>query len=386
MSLVARWLDRIEAVPAASWDGLRTDAHPFVSHAFLGALESSGSLRRELGWRAEHLTLWRDGVLVGAAPAYRKANSHGEFVFDFAIADAYERSLGHYYPKRLVAVPYSPVTGPRLLARSDEDRHALVEALAADVRARGWSSAHVNFLPETECSAFAADWLARSDWQFHWHNRGYRDFSDFLDALTAKKRKNIRQERSRLVRGGWYFERRSGAELSGDDLEFVHRAYALTFAQKGNTPALTPDFFARLCAELPAQVLVVFAWHGGERRACAFLLQGAGTLYGRYWGCVEDAPGLHFETCYYQGIEHAIAQRLQVFEPGAQGEHKIARGFLPTRTHSRHYFPHPEFRAAIADYLRRESVQLERYRAAVMRHSPYAETRRGTEPAPTIPP
>lgn len=371
MSVTVRWLDRIAAVPVADWDALHGGDHPFVAHAFLDALEQSGSLRRDLGWRAEHLTLWRDDRLVAAAPAYRKDNSHGEFVFDFAFADAYERSIGAYYPKRLVAVPYSPVTGPRLLARSDSDRRALVETLAEDTRARGWSSAHVNFLPDSECPSFDADWLPRFDWQFHWTNRGYRDFDDFLEALTAKKRKNIHQERARLGRDGWRFERRTGADLSPKDIDFIHRCYVRTFADKGNTPALTRDFFERIGRDLPTRTLAVVASRGDEPLACAFLLQSDTTLYGRYWGCIEDAPGLHFETCYHQGIEHAIGCGLQAFEPGAQGEHKIARGFLPVRTHSRHHFAHAGFRLAIADYLKREAQHLERYREAVLRHSPY---------------
>lgn len=371
MSVTAHWLDRIAAVPAADWDALHEGDHPFVAHAFLDALEHSGSLRRDLGWRAEHLTLRRDGKLVAAAPAYRKDNSHGEFVFDFAFAESHERAVGDYYPKRLVAVPYSPVPGPRLLAHTDPDRRTLVATLADDARARGWSSAHVNFLPEAECAAFDADWLPRHDWQFHWSNRGYRDFDDFLDTLTSKKRKNIKQERRHLERDGWRFERRSGAELSATDIDFVHHCYVRTFADKGNTPALTRDFFARICRDLPTRTLAVVALRGNEPFACAFLLQSSTTLYGRYWGCIEDAPGLHFETCYHQGIEHAIAHGLQVFEPGAQGEHKIARGFLPVRTHSRHFFAHAGFRLAIADYLKREAQHLDRYREAVMRHSPY---------------
>lgn len=371
MSLAVRWLDRIAAVPAADWDALHGCDHPFVAHAFLDALEQSGSLRRDLGWRAEHLTLRRDGKLVAAAPAYRKDNSHGEFVFDFAFAESHERAVGDYYPKRLVAVPYSPVPGPRLLARSEADRYALVAALADDTRTRRWSSAHVNFLPEAECAVFDTEWLPRHDWQFHWSNRGYRDFDDFLDTLTSKKRKNIKQERRHLERDGWRFERRSGAEMSATDIDFIHHCYVRTFADKGNTPALTRDFFTRICRDLPTRTLAVVALRRDVALACAFLLQSSTTLYGRYWGCIEDAPGLHFETCYHQGIEHAIAHGLQVFEPGAQGEHKIARGFLPVRTHSRHFFAHAGFRLAIADYLKREAQHLDRYRAAVMRHSPY---------------
>lgn len=372
MTLAVRWLSRLDEVPAAEWNALRPDDNPFLAHALLSALETSGSLRAGLGWRAEHLTLWRGETLVAAAPAYRKANSHGEFVFDFAFADAYERALGDYYPKRLVAVPYSPVCGPRLLARDAGARRALVEALAADTRQRGWSSAHVNFLPRNECEAFGDEWLPRIDWQFHWHNPGYRSFDDFLDALIAKKRKNIRQERARLMRDGWRFERRSGGDLAAADVDFIHQCYVATFAEKGNTPALTRAFFAAVCRLLPAQTWAVFGYRGDERQACAFLLSSATTLYGRYWGCIgEPAPGLHFETCYYQGIELAIAEQLQTYEPGAQGEHKIARGFLPTRVHSRHYFPNADFRTAIADYLGREARQLERYRDVVLRHSPY---------------
>ena len=372
MSLRVRWLDRIDAVPAADWDALRRDDSPFVSHAFLSALERSGSLRAGLGWTPQYLTLWRDAALVAAAPGYRKANSHGEFVFDFAFADAYERALGDYYPKRLVAVPYTPVRGPRLLARGSDERRALVAALAADTRERGWSSAHVNFIADAECSAFGAAWLARSDWQFHWHDRGYRDFDDFLAVLNAKKRKNIRQERARLARDGWRFERIRGSDLDDAAIDFIHRCYVATFSEKGNTPALTREFFAMICRTLPTQTWAVFAFERDRRAACAFLLSDASTLYGRYWGCIgEPAPGLHFETCYYQGIELALEQRLETFEPGAQGEHKIARGFLPTRTHSRHYFPNPEFSAAIAGYLAREARHLERYREVVMKHSPY---------------
>ncbi|MBK7042608.1 MAG: GNAT family N-acetyltransferase [Rhodanobacteraceae bacterium] len=374
MSLAVHWLDRIDAVPATDWNALCGDDHPFVAHAFLNAIEASDSLRSDLGWCAEHLTLWRDNRLVAAAPTYRKANSHGEFVFDFAFADAYERSIGNYYPKRLVAVPYSPVTGPRLLASTDADRRALVATLATDTVSRGWSSAHVNFLRESECDAFDEQWLPRCDWQFHWHNHGYRDFDDFLDALNAKKRKNIRQERARLLGNDWRFERRHGQELEAEHIDFLHRCYVLTFADKGNTPSLTRDFFARICRDLPRQTLAVFAYRGDQLLASSFLLQSANVLYGRYWGGIENAPGLHFETCYYQGIEHAIAQGLSVFEPGAQGEHKIARGFLPTRTHSRHFFAHPGFRNAIADYLKREARELDHYRDAVLRHSPYGVT------------
>lgn len=374
----AQAIERIAQVPAADWDALTGSDQPFVSHAFLDALESSGSIRRELGWRPQHLLLREDGRLVAALPCYLKSNSHGEFVFDWAWAEAYQRHDLRYYPKLLIGVPYTPVTGPRLLVADGPAaprwRATLRRTLVDLVAASQLSSAHVNFLGETDAGALAHDpWLPRSDWQFHWHNPGYRDFDDFLDTLTAKKRKNIRQERLHLARAGIRFEHRPGDTLSVPEWQQLHQLYVRTFEARMNTPALSAGFFERLGQRLPDQVLALLAWRGDTLLAMALCLRDRERLYGRYWGSFEEVPGLHFATCYYEGIEYAIRQRLRWFEPGAQGEHKIARGFLPTRVRSAHHIAHPAFRTAI-----RQAVWEEwRHRTQIARiyaeHSPYRQ-------------
>ncbi|MHB1272475.1 MAG: GNAT family N-acetyltransferase [Rhodanobacter sp.] len=371
----------IAELPAAQWDALRGDANPFVSHAFLAALEQGGCIRSDWGWQAHHLGLHEDGELLAAAPLYLKGNSHGEFVFDFSWASAWQRAGGEYYPKLLNAVPYSPVPGPRLLAgrhqRSATLQQALVEAMRNEALRLGLSSVHANFLPEDELGAFESGvpdrrWLARSDVQFHWHNRDYRHFPDFLAALTHKKRKNILRERSRVEASGLALEWRSGDTLNPGEWQRVHALYAATFDAKGNHAALTAAFFARL-GELGPCVQLALARHAESIVAMALFMQSDNVLYGRYWGAAVDVPGLHFELCYYRGIEYAIANKLARFEPGAQGEHKLARGFLPVRTHSRHYLADPRFRAAVAAALAREAAAMDAYAAELHEHSPYAD-------------
>ncbi|MGN6655128.1 MAG: GNAT family N-acetyltransferase [Rhodanobacter sp.] len=367
-----RFHDAIAELPAAAWDALRGEANPFVSHAFLRALEDTGCIRPDWGWQAHHLGLYDDDRLVAAAPLYLKGNSHGEFVFDWSWASAWERAGGEYYPKLLCGVPYSPVPGPRLLAGTPALRQALVEAMRGEVQRLGLSSVHANFLPATEAAAFDEDWLARSDVQFHWHNRGYRHFPDFLAALNHKKRKNILHERARVAASGLALEWRGGETLREDEWERVHALYEATFEDKGNHAVLTPAFFRRL-GELGPLAQLALARMGGQIVAMALFVQGDGVLYGRYWGSLVDVPGLHFELCYYQGIEYAIAQRLRRFEPGAQGEHKLARGFLPARTLSRHWLAHPGFRAAVSHALAREAPAMDAYAEELRRHSPYAQ-------------
>ncbi|GAB2545281.1 GNAT family N-acetyltransferase [Rhodanobacter koreensis] len=371
----ARFHAAIDQLPATAWDALRADANPFVSHAFLAALEHGGCIRPEWGWQAHHLGLHEDGRLLAAAPLYLKGNSHGEFVFDFSWASAWQRAGGEYYPKLLNAVPYSPVPGPRLLAGNDERtpmlQRTLVEAMRSEAERLGLSSVHANFLQETELDAFDKDWLARSDVQFHWHNRGYRHFPDFLAALNHKKRKNILRERSQVVASGVVIEWRSGDTLNSDEWRRVHALYEATFDMKGNHAALTAAFFQQL-GELGPTAQLALARHAEDIVAMALFVQGNGVLYGRYWGASLDVPGLHFELCYYQGIEHAIAHRLARFEPGAQGEHKLARGFLPVRTHSRHYLVNKDFRAAVATALAHEAPAVDAYAAELQGHSPYA--------------
>jgi predicted N-acyltransferase len=374
--LTARFHPAIAELPAATWDALRANANPFVSHAFLHALERTGCIQPAWGWQAHHLGLYEGDRLVAAAPLYLKGNSHGEFVFDWSWAGAWERAGGTYYPKLLNAVPYSPVPGPRLLAGRDERspglRQALVEAMRAETERLGLSSVHANFLQPEELAAFGRSWLARSDVQFHWHNRGYVDFEGFLATLKAKKRKNIRQERAHVAASGLAIGMRSGGSLDADEWRQVHALYAATFDAKGNHAALTGAFFQAL-GGLGEAVQVATAAKDGRILAMALFLQGEGTLYGRYWGARVDVPGLHFELCYYRGIEHAIAHGLQRFEPGAQGEHKLARGFVPVRTHSRHYLAHPQFREAVRQALAHEAEAMDDYVAELAAHAPYAE-------------
>ncbi|GAA0888846.1 GNAT family N-acetyltransferase [Rhodanobacter soli] len=370
----------IAELPAAEWDALRADANPFVSHAFLDALERSGCIRPDWGWQAHHVGLYEDGRLRAAAPLYLKGNSHGEFVFDWSWASAWQRAGGEYYPKLLNGVPYSPVPGPRLLAgnhvRTPSLQRELVEAMRREAERLGLSSVHANFLQPAELAAFDDDvpdqgWLARSDVQFHWHNHGYRHFPDFLAALNHKKRKNILHERRQVAASGLAIEWRSGDTLDDDEWQRVHALYEATFDMKGNHAALTAAFFRRL-GTLGSTAQLALARDGAAIVAMALFVQSSNVLYGRYWGASVDVPGLHFELCYYRGIEHAIAHQLDRFEPGAQGEHKLARGFLPVRTHSRHYLVNPDFRAAVAKALASEAEAVDAYAAGLRSHSPYA--------------
>ncbi|MDR2012266.1 MAG: GNAT family N-acetyltransferase [Rhodanobacter sp.] len=376
--IVARFHAAVDEIPSATWNALRADDNPFLDHAFLSGLERHGCVRRDYGWRPHHLGIYRDACLIAAAPLYLKTNSHGEFVFDWSWAHAYAQHGLNYYPKLLCAVPYSPVCGPRLLtgAATDADtlRGIAIDAIRDETRRLGLSSAHLNFATETDAAAFAGrDWLMRFDWQFHWHNAGWTTFDEFLAALNHKKRKNIRGERARVARAGVCCEIRHGDELDATHWRALHAFYRSTFDDKGNHPALTLDFFHHLGAAMPRNVVAVLCRRGSALLAGALMLRSSTTLYGRYWGYHEHVEGLHFEACYYQGIEYCLRERLAMFEPGAQGEHKLARGFLPTRTRSFHWIADPRFRAAIANALRHEARALDAYRDHLLMHSPYAE-------------
>jgi hypothetical protein len=378
--LAARFHSHLEEIDAPDWNALLPDDNPFVSHEFLAGLEQHGCIRADYGWRAHHLGLYRGGRLLAAVPLYLKANSHGEYVFDWSWASAYERNGAAYYPKLLAAVPYSPICGARLLVQDEEApalRSALVSALTATVDRAGLSSAHVNFVSPADVEALmAAGWLARFDWQFHWANgAGWHSFDDFLASLTHKKRKNIRHERAQVERAGVACEVRHGDEIDAAMWRTIHELYLNTFAERGNHPALTLAFFRHLGAAMPRRVLAVLCRRGGDIIAMALLLRSSTTLYGRYWGCRENVPGLHFEACYYQGIDYCLRHGLAKFEPGAQGEHKLARGFLPARTRSFHYLADARFRAAVRDALRREAAGMEEYHSELLQHSPYAAAR-----------
>lgn len=364
-------------LPAAAWDALHDGRNPFITHAFLSGLETTGCLRPDWGWTPCHLGLWEGEALVAAAPGYLKANSHGEFVFDHAWAHAYARHGLDYYPKWLCAVPYSPVTGPRLLARDADARRRLPAAIAGFAGHGGLSSAHVNFHDEVDDAAFDADaqgagWLLREDLQYHWRNQaGWRDFDDFLAAMDHKHRKNIRQERRKVREAGIVMRVVHGDEASADDLAAMHGFYLATFADYGNSPALTLAFLQNLARAMPRQLVLVLAERDGTPIAGALCLRGGDTLYGRYWGASERHPGLHFEACYYQGIDYCLREGLRHFEPGAQGEHKIARGFLPVRVRSRHWIADPRFADALRGWCAEERAAIAPQQQALRRHAPF---------------
>lgn len=368
----ARIFGKLAGIEPADWDALHDGKNPFVTHAFLSGVEQHGCLREEWGWKPQHLTLWQGETLIAAAPGYLKNNSHGEFVFDHAWAHAYARYGQDYFPKWLCAAPYSPVTGPRLLARDDDSRRTLLAAIARMTGDAGLSSAHVNFYTESENAAFGDDWLPRIDVQYHWRNEaGWQGFDDFLAAMDHKHRKNIRQERAKTQRAGIAFRVVHGRDASDDDLAAMYGFYLQTFAEYGNSPALTLEFLRHLAKAMPDSLVMFLADHEGETIAGALCLRGGDTLYGRYWGASRTLPGLHFETCYYQGIDYCLREGLRVFEPGAQGEHKLARGFLPTIVRSRHWIADPDFAQALARWCEEEAISIRSYAAALASHSPF---------------
>ena len=371
-AVTARIADGVAAIPADQWDACAGRENPFVGHAFLSALEASGSVGGRSGWQPIPIVIdAADGVPVGIAPAYAKSHSRGEYVFDHAWADAWERAGGSYYPKLQLAAPFSPVPGPRLLLRDDGAAPALIAAVEAVTDQHDLSSAHATFVSPDQLAAFeAAGWLVREGTQFHWRNDGYATFDDFLAALASRKRKAIRKERAAAVAG------LTIRHLTGDAIEPRHWDAFWTFYQdtgsrKWGQPYLTRSFFPLLGAALGEQVLLVLAERDGRPIAGALNLIGTDTLYGRYWGCSEDVPFLHFELCYYQAIDAAIQRGLATVEAGAQGEHKLARGYVPVPTWSAHYIPDRGFRSAVAEFLVRERAGVESDQAYLGAMTPF---------------
>lgn len=369
-------LTSLDQICADEWDRLLPDGQPFLRHAFLGALEDSGSVGRRCGWQPAHRLL-RDagGGLLAAMPTYVKSHSRGEYVFDWAWADACERAGIVYYPKLLAAVPFSPVGGARLLAREAVQAARLLDGLTGHLAEQGLSGLHVNFT-----DAFAdgvidgrEGWLERLGCQFHWFNRGYRDFQDFLDALASRKRKQMRKEREQVAGQGVDFDWRAGGELTEAEWDFVYACYANTYLVRGQRPYLTRVLFSLLAERLPEAIRVVLARQGGRPVAMAWFLLDGDCLYGRYWGCLADFDRLHFETCFYQGLEQAIALGLGRFDAGAQGEHKLIRGFEPVLTRSWHYLVHPGLRAAVADFLVQERAGVLAYAEEARQALPYRQ-------------
>ena len=366
----------IDDIDPLQWNALSAPGHPFLRHEFLAALEHGGCLGPGSGWQPNLLVLSDARGLAAAAPAYLKSDSYGEFVFDFAWAEAYRRYGLEYYPKLAVAVPFTPAGGPRLLVRADLDQAAtarrLLEALEQHAAQRRLSSVHALFLDEPGRAACErAGWLLRRDCQFHWTNRGYVSFEHYLETFTAEKRKKARRERRRVQESGIRFETRFGAELDPDLLDAVYGFHRDTFVRHGHEPYLTRAFFGEIARTLGDALVVKIARHGHTPVAAAIFFWCPETLYGRYWGACGAYHSLHFEACYHQGIEFCIEHGIRRFEPGTQGEHKVSRGFEPQLTCSAHYIADPRFREAIGRFLAQEADLIEEYAGQVREHVPF---------------
>lgn len=359
----------------SEWNRLVPTDNPFLNHGFLSALELSGSVGARTGWTPAHqLVFDAHGVLSAALPAYLKTHSFGEYVFDHGWADACARAGIDYYPKLLAGVPFSPVTGPRLLGDSAVMGQVL-DSLTQSLEQQGLSSLHVNFtnVADDEVMRGREGWLERLGCQFHWQNRGYRDFQDFLDSLSSRKRKQIRKEREQVAGQGIEFEWREGHQLTEAEWDFVYLCYANTYRVRGRPPYLTRMFFSLLAERMPELIRVVIAKQGAQPVAMAFSLVGGDSFYGRYWGCLAEFDRLHFETCFYQGMDYAISAGLQRFDAGAQGEHKLIRGFEPVITRSWHYLCHPGLRAAVAGFLEEEREGVSLYAKEACSLLPYRQ-------------
>jgi predicted N-acyltransferase len=366
----------IDELDPRQWNALGGDRNPFLRHEFFAALEHTHCVGAGTGWEPCYLTLSDDAGLAAAAPAFVKTHSYGEFVFDFAWAQAYARIGRRYYPKLSVAVPFTPATGPRLLLRSDLDRADTAARLLKSVEAysasHGISSVHALFLDESaRASCEQAGWLMRRDCQFHWTNRGYSSFDAYLETFTAEKRKKARRERRRVAEAGICFETRMGNELDERVLDQVYAFHRDTFLRHGHEPYLTRAFFSEAARTLGDALMVKLAVHAGTPVAAAIFFWCKEALFGRYWGAAADYHSLHFEACYHQGIEFCIEHRVARFEPGTQGEHKVSRGFEPAITWSAHYIANRQFRDAIEDYLKREGRAVDAYAEEVQAHVPF---------------
>jgi predicted N-acyltransferase len=372
-----RVIGSLSEIDAGSWDSCANPpgepVNPFVSYAFLRALEDSESATRQTGWLARHLVL-ENGDVRGVVPCYRKSHSYGEYVFDHGWAEAFARAGGRYYPKLQVSVPFTPVTGPRLMAREPKARALLAEGLRELCEEQSASSVHITFLPERDWGAFGGpDWLRRTDIQFHWHNKGYATFEEFLSDLSSRKRKNIRKERETVHRAGINCEWITGREITESHWDAFFKFYMDTGSRKWGSPYLTREFFSLIGGAMPDQIMLVMCRRARRLIAGALNLIGSDALYGRNWGAIEHHACLHFEACYYQAIEFAIAHKLDRVEAGAQGPHKLARGYLPQMTHSLHHFSHPGLAQAVARYLEQERAAIAAEKRELGDFSPFRQ-------------
>jgi len=378
--LKLRIVENLAEIPAAQWNALRAVTpgdNPFLAYEFLSALQESGCSTPATGWRTQFLTLWqgehRGDQLIGAMPLYVKTHSWGEFVFDWAWAEAYQRHGLSYYPKLVSSVPFTPVTGARLLANSAETRGQLIAAALELARESGASSLHCLFPDAAQALEMQQQGLLlRRGVQLHWKNPGYADFADYLSGMRRDKRKKIQQERRRVSHAGIRFQHLRGTQITPEHWEFFMRCYAQTHQQFNSPVALNLDFFLHIGQTMPENILLIVALRDDEQPiASALNFYDEHTLYGRSWGTLEYHDGLHFETCYYQAIEFCIANKIATFEGGAQGEHKLARGFLPVTTWSAHWLAHPRFASAVEEFLQRETGGIERYVDELNENSPF---------------
>ena len=380
-----RVVNTLREIGPVAWNGLagtskiESDSlyNPFISYGFLSSLEEAGCVSPNAGWQPQHLALeGEDGATLGATFCYLKSHSQGEYVFDHGWADAFERAGGRYYPKLQLAVPFTPATGPRLLWRRGLEpvpvREALAQGLIALTDRLGISSAHATFVPEDEIATFEAQgYLHRTDQQFHFHNAGYGNYEDFLATLSSRKRKNLRKERQSALENGITIEWLTGGAITEAHWDVFFRFYMDTGSRKWGRPYLNRKFYSLIGERMADDILLVMAKRDGRYIAGAINFIGHDCLYGRHWGCIEDHPFLHFEVCYHQAIDFAIERKLARVEAGAQGEHKLARGYLPVTTHSAHHIAHPGLRRAVADYLEREREDVERVGQILTEHGPF---------------
>lgn len=373
------FVNSILDIPCRDWNAIAGTSHPFLRYEFLAALETQGCVGEAHGWLPYHITAFDEDELVGIAPLYLKDNSYGEFVFDWAWADAYQRNGMAYYPKLVSSIPYTPVTGSRLLVHPASDHqavsHALIERARQLMQETRASSLHWLFTSEADTATLVdSGFLRRTSCHFHWHNDNYSCFDDFLARLSSRKRKKIRRERRHVQEAGVQMEVVSGKEASSEQWQTMHYFYRSTFMKKSGMPSLTLEFFEEISRTMGEQLVLVFASHQQRYVAGAIMLRGDDALYGRHWGCLEEFNSLHFEACYYQGIEYCIENKLSLFEPGAQGEHKISRGFLPSYTWSAHQIGNQQFSEAIARYLLQEHELTVDYYNELMKTSPFKKT------------
>jgi len=369
-----RQLTHIDQISASHWDALLPNGYPFLRHGFLAALERSGSVSMQAGWAPAHLVVENpDGTLQALLPLYQKMHSYGEYVFDWQWAEAWERAGQHYYPKLLAAVPFSPVQGPRLLGRCETSQQLILQALNETLQRGSVSGVNLLFNDDQDNHLLEqAGWMQRLGCQFHWFNREYQSFDGFLAACSSRKRKNFRKERQSVEAQGIHFEWHQGVEINEAHWERFFPFYAATYLKRGQQPYLTRAFFSELSAELPDVARLVFARHDGKDVAGALFLVGDDTLYGRYWGCLEEYDRLHFETCFYQGMDRCIAEGLSRFDAGAQGEHKLVRGFEPVLTQSWHKLQ-PGLHEAVADFLQHERAGVRAYQQESVGFLPFKQ-------------